>query len=177
MCDNTNMNPNERPNKKPPSAVVIAVREKYDVLCQKVAGMEEAVQNAQRALAVATKNEQLLKTELSVLGSYLNLANDDAPTDDTPSKRSANLNITYRARQLLEQRSPRKTSELFVELEKQGVVFTVANPQQRISQLLSDSEWFENDRVKGWSLKSETPAGTGESGATESVEGQSTLGI
>ena len=123
-----------------------------------------------------------MRSEIDVLGRFLENAPEalaeqveSGPRRDpeaNTTSRSANLQVLLRARSLLGGGRTLATRDIYEGLLKQGQIFTAQNPVQRLSQILSASDWFVSDRVKGWSLKSEAPSGgsnTGEaSSATES---------
>ena len=137
---------------------------------------------AETAQAAATALAQLhdLESQLKVLGEFLETQIDEMPTpqatagqtdvsDQSITKRNANLQIVFRVKSLLSDGISRGTLQILTALKSEGAVFTAQNPLQRLSQLLSENEEFTNDRATGWSLKGEDPAPTGSSGATKSA--------
>jgi hypothetical protein len=156
-----------------PSAVLAAVRERYERLTMDIPRMNKATTDALTLYERALEAEQVFKKELRELSEFLEREGEtvDRPAVASNVGASANLQILLRARNILSDGRPRKTIEIYEALLRQGQVFTAQNPTQRLSQLLSGSDWFVSDRVQGWSLKSESPGATGLSSATQSLPG------
>lgn len=169
---------------KQPSAVVTAVREKYDQIRRSLPQIELDAQKTLQASREATQRLTELKDQILVLEKFLESQADEAPAPKEPEvesgagirageqalpTRAANLQIILCTQRLLSDGMPRSTHLILAELKKQGVVFAASNPMQRLSQMLSENDKFINDRQSGWSLKGEDPGATGSSGATKSA--------
>lgn len=162
--------------------VITAVRERLDRLHGQLPALELDVEKAAKAHEHAKALVSEMRGEIEALGRFLESPPETVMTKEGPedkpqleatgAARAANLQILIRARALLDGGRVLPTREIYEGLLRQGQVFTAQNPVQRLSQILSASDWFVSDRAKGWSLKSEAPSGatnTGEaSSATES---------
>lgn len=162
--------------------VITAVRERLDRLHGQLPALELDVEKAAKAYERARSLVAEMRNEIDVLGRFLENAPEDLAEqveslprrdqENSTTSRAANLQILLRARSLLGGGKTLATRDIYEGLLKQGQVFTAQNPVQRLSQILSASDWFVSDRAKGWSLKSEAPTGAtnteGASCATES---------
>lgn len=72
------------------------------------------------------------------------------------------------AQDILKDGVSRSTAVLLPLIEKRGIQFNAANKAGNLSVILSKDRRFVADRRYGWSLKGESPAVTGLSGATMS---------
>lgn len=154
-----------------PTSVIAAVRERYERLTLDIPRVNKATTDALTLYERAVQAEEAFKKELRELAEFLQ-CEGQAVTSSAEANSitaSANMQILLRAKSILADGMPRKTVDLYNDLLRQGQVFTAQNPMQRLSQLLSGSDWFVSDRARGWMLaKSENPAGTGSSGAAMS---------
>jgi hypothetical protein len=162
--------------------IITAVRERLDRLHGQLPTLELDADRAAKAHEQAKALVSEMKNEIDALGRFLESPPEmvlapDGPEEKpqpeaTGASRAANLQILIRARALLDGGRTLPTREIYEGLLRQGQVFTAQNPVQRLSQILSASDWFMSDRAKGWSLKSEAPTGAtnteGASSATES---------
>lgn len=163
--------------------VTKAVREKLDRLHGQLPLLQIDVEKATQAYELAKARVVEMRHEIDELGRFLEIpsemdfaqasAEGRSMPETNATVRAANLQLLSRARSLLEVGKPLTTRAIYEGLLRQGQVFTAQNPVQRLSQILSASEWFVSDRVKGWSLKSEASVGLQSaeaSGATKSEE-------
>lgn len=81
---------------------------------------------------------------------------------------SHKASVLAAAQDILKDGVPRPTANLLALIEKRGVEFRAANKAGNLSVILSKDARFVADRRHGWSLKGESPAVTGLSGATMS---------
>ncbi|MES2185455.1 MAG: hypothetical protein V4505_12960 [Pseudomonadota bacterium] len=163
--------------------VVAAVKERREKLQKFLPTIEAEARQAREFAKVADERLAAIRGALAELDLFLEqtsfappIAHSDTNEAQTESQhgthlpqRTGNMNIVLRAKQLLSDGIARRTLTIYEALLQQGVVFTAVNPVQRISQLLSENEWFVSDRLVGWSLKGESPGGAGLSGATQSL--------
>jgi len=151
------------------SAVLTAVRERYERMRLDIPRMNKATTDALTQYERVAAAEAMFKQELRELHEFLEREGEtvEKPVQSNMNA-SANLQILLRAKNILSDGRARKTVDLHEELLRQGQVFTAQNSVARLSQLLSGSDWFVSDRTQGWSLKGEAPGATGASGATES---------
>jgi hypothetical protein len=156
----------------PSSAVVLAVRERFERLTLALPQIQDDVATALKAYEAQAARLASAKKEIDELTQFLNEQGDavEAPVIGKVAM-SANMQVLMRVRSLLSDGRPRPTRDIYEALLRDGQVFTAMNPAQRLSQLLSSSDWFVSDRAQGWTLaKSENPAGAGSSGATTSSQ-------
>lgn len=92
------------------------------------------------------------------------------------SPRETTKRVVEIVTELLHIKQYMKTPQIFEAVRARGIVFSAANPEHRLVQILSmRKDIFDNHRDLGWSLKGESPVAAGLSGATTSSQGQPTL--
>jgi hypothetical protein len=155
------------------AAVIAAVRESYERLLLDFPKVQQDVERALTAYKHAMDAQAAHKKELAELADFLEREGasvQEPPAVASSAALSANIQILMRTRDLLSDGKPRPTRQIYEDLLRQGQVFTAMNAVQRLSQLLSGSDWFVSDRTRGWMLaKNEDPAATGSPGATQSA--------
>lgn len=82
---------------------------------------------------------------------------DDDIKGNPEAAKTKGLKIAQIAKEFFEANNNQWTplSDLFVHMNGRGVRVGGKNPNSTLSAHLSNSEWFESDRTRGWRLKSE----------------------
>lgn len=150
-----------------------------------VRGATELLVNAERLLASNVEAEQQTRQKLQEVQDLLNKHAPDPIAVFVADEQSSNNEekiagqaareaVTNAAVELLAGGKKVTPGQVFFHLNKLGIKLDVQRPIARISQILHQDDRFMHDRNSGWLLKGESPGGTGLSGATKSLAGQTT---